>query len=257
MRECARQEKKDAEKRSRAALRRRLAEGRARRLAREGRLEEGLEDVLHALVRSKVDDALQSLLRLNGVVCSVCTQDFVDGEEYVTLPCTHLFHMHCILRWVSVSGNCPLCRFDLKSLKKPSTPTSAAEPASLLSLPATPTDSARHGGDAGDLGESEAQEEGEGAAGGRPPRQPGENGARSREVVAAAGRGGGWRGAGQGPQREIEKRVYTGPRAEKDLGEYRNLAFDSGSFWVSLSSRPRAGGLGLLVVSLGVLSFRA
>jgi dynein assembly factor 1 len=102
VRECARQEKRDAEKRDRAALRRRLAEGRARRLAREGRLEEGLEDVMHALVRSQVNDEMQSLLRLNSVVCSVCTQDFAEGEEYVTLPCAHIFHMHCILRWVSV-----------------------------------------------------------------------------------------------------------------------------------------------------------
>ncbi|KAK4695200.1 hypothetical protein P7C71_g2502, partial [Lecanoromycetidae sp. Uapishka_2] len=50
----------------------------------------------------------------NGLVCSVCTEDFVKGQDVRVLPCKHKFHPECIDPWLlNVSGTCPLCRVDL------------------------------------------------------------------------------------------------------------------------------------------------
>ncbi|KAL9123797.1 MAG: hypothetical protein Q9217_006811 [Psora testacea] len=49
-----------------------------------------------------------------GLACSVCTDDFVKGQDIRVLPCKHKFHPECIDPWLlNVSGTCPLCRIDL------------------------------------------------------------------------------------------------------------------------------------------------
>jgi hypothetical protein len=41
--------------------------------------------------------------------CSICTEDFVAGEDVRVLPCKHKFHPACIDPWLlNVSGTCPL-----------------------------------------------------------------------------------------------------------------------------------------------------
>jgi hypothetical protein len=44
------------------------------------------------------------------MTCRICLQDTTASELVCTLPCTHAFHNDCIKHWLSVSGNCPLCR---------------------------------------------------------------------------------------------------------------------------------------------------
>ena len=45
----------------------------------------------------------------NGLACSVCTDDFVNGQDIRVLPCKHKFHPECIDPWLlNVSGTCPL-----------------------------------------------------------------------------------------------------------------------------------------------------
>ena len=44
-----------------------------------------------------------------GLACSVCTEDFVKGQDTRVLPCNHKFHPECIDPWLlNVSGTCPL-----------------------------------------------------------------------------------------------------------------------------------------------------
>ena len=44
-----------------------------------------------------------------GLACSVCTDDFVKGQDTRVLPCNHKFHPECIDPWLlNVSGTCPL-----------------------------------------------------------------------------------------------------------------------------------------------------
>ncbi|BAT80723.1 NEP1-interacting protein [Vigna angularis] len=43
--------------------------------------------------------------------CSICFQEFEDGELVRILPkCGHLFHLECIDKWLVQQGSCPMCR---------------------------------------------------------------------------------------------------------------------------------------------------
>ncbi|XP_018730918.2 NEP1-interacting protein 1 [Eucalyptus grandis] len=43
--------------------------------------------------------------------CSICLQDFECEDVAWRLPnCCHLFHLHCIDKWISTQRSCPLCR---------------------------------------------------------------------------------------------------------------------------------------------------
>jgi hypothetical protein len=43
------------------------------------------------------------------LVCPICTDEFIRGEDVRLLPCNHKFHPDCIDPWlVNVSGTCPL-----------------------------------------------------------------------------------------------------------------------------------------------------
>jgi hypothetical protein len=44
-----------------------------------------------------------------GLACSICTEDFVKGEDIRVLPCDHKYHPACVDPWLlNVSGTCPL-----------------------------------------------------------------------------------------------------------------------------------------------------
>eukprot|EP00658_Telonema_sp_P-2_P085441 TRINITY_DN973_c0_g1_i1.p2 TRINITY_DN973_c0_g1~~TRINITY_DN973_c0_g1_i1.p2 ORF type:complete len:115 (+),score=26.84 TRINITY_DN973_c0_g1_i1:466-810(+) len=44
--------------------------------------------------------------------CAVCHDEFREHELLVRLPCDHIFHTACILKWMEAHTTCPLCRFD-------------------------------------------------------------------------------------------------------------------------------------------------
>nr|XP_020455694.1 E3 ubiquitin-protein ligase RNF6 [Monopterus albus]XP_020455695.1 E3 ubiquitin-protein ligase RNF6 [Monopterus albus]XP_020455696.1 E3 ubiquitin-protein ligase RNF6 [Monopterus albus]XP_020455697.1 E3 ubiquitin-protein ligase RNF6 [Monopterus albus] len=42
--------------------------------------------------------------------CSVCINEYAQGNKLRRLPCSHEFHIHCIDRWLSENNTCPICR---------------------------------------------------------------------------------------------------------------------------------------------------
>ncbi|KAH9621790.1 hypothetical protein KSS87_009836 [Heliosperma pusillum] len=42
--------------------------------------------------------------------CSICLENFVEGNELVSLPCNHRFHTLCLYPWLQTCGECPYCR---------------------------------------------------------------------------------------------------------------------------------------------------
>ncbi|KAK1315385.1 E3 ubiquitin-protein ligase RING1 [Acorus calamus] len=48
--------------------------------------------------------------------CRVCFDDFSVGSEVMRMPCGHLFHRVCILKWLEKSGVCPICRLKMSAV---------------------------------------------------------------------------------------------------------------------------------------------
>lgn len=43
------------------------------------------------------------------VECTVCMDEYEEGDLLRALPCGHLFHCKCIDRWLSSHSTCPMC----------------------------------------------------------------------------------------------------------------------------------------------------
>lgn len=64
------------------------------------------------------DEALVQNL-CNSTMCSVCIDDFEEGEMLRVLPCGHTYHTDCILPWLTTRApNCPLCKDCISESKK-------------------------------------------------------------------------------------------------------------------------------------------
>jgi len=56
---------------------------------------------------------ISSQMREKNSSCSVCWEDFSDGESVKQLECEHCFHSGCIVPWLELHGTCPVCRKEL------------------------------------------------------------------------------------------------------------------------------------------------
>ena len=45
--------------------------------------------------------------------CSICKNKFKIGEEWLLMPCKHLFHENCLMQWITKRNSCPVCRYEL------------------------------------------------------------------------------------------------------------------------------------------------
>ena len=61
-----------------------------------------------------------SKLNENNKNCVICLKKFVKGSKGIFLPCLHLFHEKCILKWCLKDEKCPICKTVLfqKEIKK-------------------------------------------------------------------------------------------------------------------------------------------
>ena len=60
--------------------------------------------------------------------CSICLENFKDGDEFRSLSCAHCYHRKCIDRWLILKSRCPLC------LKVPILDSSSSSAASDIHL---------------------------------------------------------------------------------------------------------------------------
>jgi len=42
--------------------------------------------------------------------CTICMQEFADGDSVRGLPCNHQFHQLCIDQWLNSNKTCPVCK---------------------------------------------------------------------------------------------------------------------------------------------------
>ncbi|XP_011013930.1 PREDICTED: uncharacterized protein LOC105117854 [Populus euphratica] len=45
--------------------------------------------------------------------CTVCMEDIDAGSEAIRMPCSHVYHSDCIVKWLQTSHMCPLCRYHM------------------------------------------------------------------------------------------------------------------------------------------------
>ncbi|KAK8797396.1 hypothetical protein WA158_004604 [Blastocystis sp. Blastoise] len=46
--------------------------------------------------------------------CSICYGSVARDVYNLEMPCGHVFHRHCLVKWLEKGHTCPLCRFNLE-----------------------------------------------------------------------------------------------------------------------------------------------
>ena len=46
--------------------------------------------------------------------CTICLEEYVNGDDSIALPCIHIFHADCIKTWLKNKNTCPICKFEIK-----------------------------------------------------------------------------------------------------------------------------------------------
>lgn len=61
--------------------------------------------------------------------CIICLEEYKEGQELRTLPCSHEFHKKCVDPWLLYKHTCPICLFDIIE-RRPAggSPRSSPEP---------------------------------------------------------------------------------------------------------------------------------
>ncbi|KAI3781463.1 hypothetical protein L2E82_11478 [Cichorium intybus] len=68
----------------------------------------GLKKSVVAQISTRV---LGPILKISVTECTICLEDFVDGQNVRVLPhCSHEFHVRCIDKWFESHSSCPNCR---------------------------------------------------------------------------------------------------------------------------------------------------
>lgn len=52
----------------------------------------------------------EGLAGLAATQCAICMVDYANGDELLTLPCAHEFHVKCAGAWLEKASSCPICR---------------------------------------------------------------------------------------------------------------------------------------------------
>eukprot|EP00210_Caulerpa_lentillifera_P007232 g6919.t1 len=51
----------------------------------------------------------------DGMTCPICLEPYVKGDKLMMLPnCNHCYHAKCVLQWLRLRGDCPICRRRIK-----------------------------------------------------------------------------------------------------------------------------------------------
>lgn len=46
-------------------------------------------------------------------VCCICLAKYADNDELRELPCSHVFHVACVDKWLKINASCPLCKSEV------------------------------------------------------------------------------------------------------------------------------------------------
>ena len=66
------------------------------------------DDIIQTYPISKIHDI--NKLSEDKKRCSICLENFKNGDDSIILPCIHIFHSDCIKKWMKTNGICPICK---------------------------------------------------------------------------------------------------------------------------------------------------
>ena len=66
-----------------------------------------IDSLCHSISSSGVVDSSNDVYDIPQ--CSICLENFKDGDEFRSLSCAHCYHRKCIDRWLILKSRCPLC----------------------------------------------------------------------------------------------------------------------------------------------------
>ena len=58
-------------------------------------------------------DNLNNILLCNELpddLCSICLEEFKEGDKIKKLNCNHVYHEECLIPWLNKNDYCPMCR---------------------------------------------------------------------------------------------------------------------------------------------------
>ncbi|CAL0333764.1 unnamed protein product [Lupinus luteus] len=68
------------------------------------------QDSIQNLERFTIEGRSDSSNASSVSICSICLDDLSIGSEATRMPCSHVYHNHCIVKWLKTCNTCPLCR---------------------------------------------------------------------------------------------------------------------------------------------------
>jgi len=71
------------------------------------------DDIIQTYPISKIHDI--NKLSEDKKRCSICLENYKNGDDSIILPCIHIFHSECIKKWMKKNGVCPICKFKINS----------------------------------------------------------------------------------------------------------------------------------------------
>nr|XP_004512213.2 E3 ubiquitin-protein ligase MBR2-like isoform X1 [Cicer arietinum] len=76
-----------------------------------GRVETGLtEQEIMNYIEQEVFHSTELGTSTHNETCTICQEDYVDGERIGRLDCRHIYHLDCIKQWLAVKNVCPICK---------------------------------------------------------------------------------------------------------------------------------------------------
>ena len=70
--------------------------------------------IIEKLERKVLKPELLAKLRQNESQCAICMEEYIINDTIMDLPCNHMYHDLCIMKWLMLKRICPLCKKELK-----------------------------------------------------------------------------------------------------------------------------------------------
>ena len=79
--------------------------------SRERANQEVIKEIKKKLTKIRFNESVLS--NGNNGSCNICYEVFKNNQNVYSLPCHHLFHIHCLNKEINYRQKCPICRNEL------------------------------------------------------------------------------------------------------------------------------------------------